>query len=848
MRIKHLTCCVLLALIAPSVTVAADNDIQFNTDVLDVNDQKNIDLSQFSRAGYVMPGDYTMTVHLNKSSLQEESITYLPSEQDEHDSEPCLTKKLVEHIGFKPEVAKKLTWWHDGQCLNLQNPLLNGMSVKGDLAAQALNISIPQAYLEYASATWDPPSRWDDGIAGVLADYNLSLQSIHGTGETASSQSISGNGTVGANFGPWRLRADWQGVQRTGSGSSGDTQWQWSRYYLYRAVRSLGAKLVIGEDYLDSDLFDNPRFSGVRLISDDNQLPPNLRGYAPEVTGVAHSNAKVTISQQGRVIYESQVAPGPFRIQSLSEATHGTLDVVVQEQDGSVQKFQVNTASVPYLSRPGQIRYKVAAGRPDDLKHRVNGPLFASGEFSWGVNNGWSLYGGAMGGSDYNALSLGMGRDLLALGAVSLDASLSRADLAKQGQTTGNSYRLSYSKSFDAIHSSVTFAGYRFSQRTYMSLSEFLDARESGLASGGSKEMYTVSLNKQFPSVGLSSYVNLSRQTYWSGAEPSLRYSLALSKYFDIGSYKNISLALSVYRNSYQNVKDQGGYLTLSLPIGNNNTLSYSASALNGRASQTASYFDVLDEHNSYQVSAGGGSGGATGNASFDHQGDLAETSGSLSWQQGSYVSGGMTMRGGLTATRHGAALHRIGQAGGTRLMLDTDGISGVPVHGYGSTINTNRLGVAVISDITSYYHNEASIDLDHLNDNVDALRSVTQATLTEGAIGYRRFDVLAGKKAMAVVNLQDGSSAPFGATITNKKGQQTGLVGDNGNTWLSGMNPDERMDVHWDGKAQCTFTLPHNLDVISLLLPCRPLSAQEQAAAQAAAPGQSKNINTEKR
>ncbi|WP_239954789.1 FimD/PapC N-terminal domain-containing protein [Pantoea sp. Z09] len=202
MRIKHLTCCVLLALIAPSVTVAADNDIQFNTDVLDVNDQKNIDLSQFSRAGYVMPGDYTMTVHLNKSSLQEESITYLPSEQDEHDSEPCLTKKLVEHIGFKPEVAKKLTWWHDGQCLNLQNPLLNGMSVKGDLAAQALNISIPQAYLEYASATWDPPSRWDDGIAGVLADYNLSLQSIHGMGETASSQNISGNGTVGANFGP----------------------------------------------------------------------------------------------------------------------------------------------------------------------------------------------------------------------------------------------------------------------------------------------------------------------------------------------------------------------------------------------------------------------------------------------------------------------------------------------------------------------------------------------------------------------------------------------------------------------------------------------------------------------
>ena len=46
-------------------------------------------------------------------------------------------------------------------------------------------------------------------------------------------------------------------------------------------------------------------------------LPPNLRGYAPEVTGVAKSNAKVIISQQGRVLYETTVAVGPFRIQDL---------------------------------------------------------------------------------------------------------------------------------------------------------------------------------------------------------------------------------------------------------------------------------------------------------------------------------------------------------------------------------------------------------------------------------------------------------------------------------------------------------------------------------------------------
>jgi outer membrane usher protein FimD/PapC len=146
----------------------------------------------------------------------------------------------------------------------------------------------------------------------------------------------------------------------------------------------LKAKLTLGEDYLNSDLFDSFRFTGASVISDDNMLPPNLRGYAPEVTGVAKTNAKVTISQQGRVIYETQVAAGPFAIQDLNNAVSGMLDVRVQEQDGSVQEFKVSTASIPYLTRPGSVRYKVFAGKPTSYDHSIEGETFGSGEFSGG--------------------------------------------------------------------------------------------------------------------------------------------------------------------------------------------------------------------------------------------------------------------------------------------------------------------------------------------------------------------------------------------------------------------------------------------------------------------------------
>ncbi|SUC46211.1 Outer membrane usher protein papC precursor [Providencia stuartii] len=67
----------------------------------------------------------------------------------------------------------------------------------------------------------------------------------------------------------------------------------------------------------------------------------------------------------------------------------------------------------------------------------------------------------------------------------------------------GSSYRLSYSKRFDTYNSQVTFAGYRFSEQGFMSMSEYLDAQETGARQYNSKEMYTISYNQQFSELGL---------------------------------------------------------------------------------------------------------------------------------------------------------------------------------------------------------------------------------------------------------------------------------------------------------------------------------------------------------
>ncbi len=113
-------------------------------------------------------------------------------------------------------------------------------------------------------------------------------------------------------------------------------------------------------------------------------LPPNLRGYAPDISGVAHTTAKVTVSQMGRVIYETQVPAGPFRIQDLGDSVSGTLHIRIEEQNGQVQEYDISTASMPYLTRPGQVRYKIMMGRPQEWGHHVEGEFFSGAEASWG--------------------------------------------------------------------------------------------------------------------------------------------------------------------------------------------------------------------------------------------------------------------------------------------------------------------------------------------------------------------------------------------------------------------------------------------------------------------------------
>lgn len=813
--------------------------VDFNTDVLDAADRQNIDFSRFSQAGYIMPGQYQMEIMVNDQGISPSAfpVRFLePPVSGAEGKKPlpqaCLTPEIVSRMGLTEASQEKVTYWNNGQCADLSQ--LPGVEIRPNPAEGMLYINMPQAWLEYSDASWLPPSRWDNGIPGLLFDYNFN-GTVSKQHKGKQSQLLSYNGTAGANFGAWRLRADYQGSlnHTTGSAQGTDSQFTWSRFYMYRAIPRWRANLTLGENYISSDIFSSWRYTGASLESDDRMLPPKLRGYAPQVSGIADTNARVVISQQGRILYDSTVPAGPFTIQDLDSSVRGRLDVEVIEQDGRKKTFQVDTAYVPYLTRPGQIRYKLISGRSRSYEHRTEGPVFAAGEASWGISNKWSLYGGGIVAGDYNALAVGLGRDLSEFGTVSADVTQSVARIPGYDTKQGKSWRLSYSKRFDDVNTDITFAGYRFSERNYMTMDQYLNARYRNDFTGREKELYTVTLNKNFVDWQTSVSLQYSHQTYWD-RRTSDYYTLSVNRYFDAFGFKNVSAGLTASRSRYSqngisssddNYNDSV-FLRLSVPWGTG-TASYSGSMSNGRYTNTVGYSDTLNKGlSSYSLQAGVNSGGGQPsqsqmNAYYNHASPLASLSANFSAVENGYTSFGMSASGGATITAKGAALHAGGMNGGTRLLVDTDGVGGVPVDS--GRVSTNRWGIGVVTDVSSYYRNTTSVDLNKLPEDMEATRSVVESVLTEGAIGYREFEVLKGSRLFAVLRLADNGHPPFGASVTNAKGRELGMVADSGLAWLSGVNPGETLNVGWDGRTQCVVDIPAKLDPAQqLLLPCR--------------------------
>lgn len=427
--------------------------------------QQTSDLHYFAKPGGQQPGTYSVTVVVNDQELGQADITFV---DDGGKLQPVLTPGQLADYGVNVSAFPAFQTLHEGETFTRIEKFIPDASSRFTFANQRLTLSIPQAAMNVQSRGYVDPSRWDDGVPAAFVDYYFSGAQIKNADDGESSRSNYLNLRSGVNLGAWRLR-NVSSMQYDQQRRHWDTQSTW----LQRDVRSLKSLLRIGDTYTTGDVFDSIPFRGVQLMSDDEMLPDSQRGFAPTIRGVAHSNAKVTVSQHGYVIYETFVSPGAFAISDLYPTSQsGDLEVKVTESNGSVRTFTQPYSAVPFMLREGRGKFSLSAGRYHSGADTVRSPEFLQGTLFYGLSAGFTLYGGTQLAQDYQSWALGLGRGFGEFGSLGGDVTQAITRTPSGKRYAGHSLRAQYQKDFVSSGTSFSLASYRYSSSGYYDFAE----------------------------------------------------------------------------------------------------------------------------------------------------------------------------------------------------------------------------------------------------------------------------------------------------------------------------------------------------------------------------------------
>ncbi|WP_217274038.1 fimbria/pilus outer membrane usher protein [Shewanella sp. VB17] len=780
---------------------------EFNSRFIKSKDK--IDLKKFVESGFVEDGRYLLGIYFNGEYLYSENINV-------NEGKACITNEVLQSLPINDKgldvYSKNTHIVNDKLCYLVSNEENTSSSI--DIGKGNYKIIVPQIYvLTDYQAGFVNKKYWDDGIPALFVDYNVNYFSSKANEYSDWNSSSSVYGVIGANYNALRIRANFQ---------SSDDNPEFSSLYGFMPIRSLDSKLTFGNTSFGSDIYDGFRMNGVRLQSDDNMLPSNLRGYSPVVSGNADTNAVITIRQQGSVLKIVNVNAGPYVIDDISQSSQGVLDVEVKQADGVIKHFQVNGADTLFLTRPGHIRYSVSAGIPDS-SYYDHSPGFISAEASYGLNNNLSLFTGTLLSEEYQSYTLGAGVNFNYFGAVSANISNAAATLFDNSDVEGLSYGIAYNNTIPDIDLDMRVAGYRFSEEQYYEFDEYLSTYQNDSISdsfetnNNRKSESSLILSKSFADVSTNFSYTLNE--YWDDRRKTVRYNLNASKpfviydstlYLSINAYKTDESYIE-YESSEKfgefspTLSEEGISLSITMPLGGgNNSIAFQTRSVNNRYTQSLTYSGNTDKGDYYSVAYDeyeGESIGITGN--YNRNFAVVSTQLGASYKTNSYSQVNANVSGTVLASEHGIAYSGI-TAGDTKLLIDTKAPN-VTVTGNGHD-ESNAFGLALINGLTPYRKTNNTVDYKSLPKNVEVLDNIKSVALTEGAVGFQQIRARQGDNFIARIESQN--AIPFGAVIIDKENmQKIGMVSSGQKSYISGVNIDSQLKAVW-GDQECQLVI----------------------------------------
>lgn len=716
--------------------------------------------------GNYAPGRYLVDLSLNGKDIGKRILDVTPQ-----DSEAlCLTDAWLTGAG----VYVSADYFREGYDATRQCYVLTkapSAKVDFDVSTQSLALSIPQQGLVKMPENVE----WDYGTDAFRVNYNANANTgRHNT-------SAFGSADLKANVGRWVVSSS----ATASTGDSGDNEATINMFTATRAIRSLSADLAVGKTSTGDNLLGSTGTYGVSLSRNNSMKPGNL-GYTPVFSGIADGPSRVTLTQNGRMLYSEMVPAGPFSVTDVPLYTSGDVTMTVTGDDGREQKQVFPLSVMSGQLSPGEHEFSVAAGMPDDDSDLEGGVFAAS--YGYGLD-GLTLRAGGVFNRDWQGASAGTVLGLGYLGAVSADGAYATAKY-RDGSRSGNKVQLAWNKQLELTGTGLRVSWSRQSAE-YEDMSSFDPTELWGQENHGRRIKNEWNAGISQPVGGLFSLSVSGWQRSYYPASTTGSYRYAGDNGRDTGitgslstQIKGVSLNLgwSGSRNT-QGENNWSASASVSVPF----TLfdrkySSSTSVSTGKDGGTGFSTGVsgsLNDRFSYGFGGGRDSGGGgTGYLNASYSGDRAYLSGTMNHSTGSGTSGSVSASGSVLAVPAARNVMFSRNSSDTVAVVNVKDTPGVKVtSGDGQT---NGDGNLVVS-LNSYDWNTVTIDAGTLPLNTELATTSMKVVPTDRAVVWMPFDALKVHRYLLQVKQRNGEFVPGGTWARDSKNTPLGFVANNG-------------------------------------------------------------------
>ncbi|WP_434006546.1 F4 (K88) fimbrial usher FaeD [Escherichia coli] len=716
--------------------------------------------------GNYAPGRYLVDLSLNGKESGKQILDVTP----EDSKELCLSEAWLTKAG----VYVSADYFREGYDATRQCYVLTkapSVKVDFDVSTQSLALSIPQKGLVKMPENVD----WDYGTSAFRMNYNANAN----TGR--NNTSAFGSADLKANIGHWVVSSS----ATVSTGDSGGNSATINMFTASRAIRLLSADLLVGKTSTGDSMLGSTGTYGVSLSRNNSMKPGNL-GYTPVFSGIANGPSRVTLTQNGRLLYSEMVPAGPFSITDVPLYTSGDVTMKVTGEDGREQTQVFPLAVMNGQLSPGEHEFNLAAGLPDDDSD-MDGAVFAA-SYGYGLEN-LTLRTGLVFNQDWKGASAGMVVGLGWLGAVSVDGAYASAKY-RDGSHSGNKVQLAWSKQLEPTNTSLRLSWSRRSEE-YEDMSSFNPSEVYSQVNQGRRvkdewsagisqpvgKLFSLSLSGWQRSYYPASAISAHRQQKDSGKERGVTGTLS-TQIEGVG----VNLSWTGSRNA-EGENNWSASASVSVPFmlldrRYSSSTSVSTSKDGGTGFSTG-LSGSLNDRFSYGFGGGrDGDGGASSYLNASYSGDRAYLSGALNQSSSGGTSGSVSASGSVLAVPAAKDIMFSRTTGDTVAVVNVKDTPGVKVtSGDGQTNSDGNLVVP----LNSYGWNTVTIDAGTLPLSTELTNTSQKVVPTDKAVVWMPFDALKVKRYLLQVKQRNGEFVPGGTWARDSKNTPLGFVANNG-------------------------------------------------------------------